>query len=752
MIIYWDSEQPKLEFIDQMKDTKIIKKTIGSYHLREYYTETIFNHSSLLYTNFQSTFELVKGLTAYHEGIHFLQDIGTGFGCFNSELIRLRNESIIEKLREWDKNEDMKIPFNESKNITSISMNEKIKKDCIYNYNQFNFLAENLFDMESFNFLFKGEFGNQNVFPKTEDLIKEVSKIEFHELFEGVTSLFSHCFCIYFGKKFPRLDAEIFGEDYKDFFKCRTTTHLPEVYKRTIRYLSKTLFPYYEKVPIEQKLNLLFLLSDFSLHIPTTDLFVSTYNNSQFKNKFPSKDFFQFMPSIRFFYSINAIIDLDLEFPDSSKQGYTDFVNKICNHPELKWYTMEATTDMWIKFLENQSKEACADTSLKWKLDLMNQRKKIPHLFSSFWDIHKTMLERKGKIPFINKTETNNFVCGMSKSRDSDPFEDVHDAIKINFIKKFQNSIIEQIIEGGIITCFLPNWIIDCNRGRRDCWMGIDNKDTYYSKKCIYSNWFEEFFQLPFDILRPVQHIKKDSNEVEYERSMEEIIKDLINTVIVCDFERMQNEIKELKNNRLYNYLRPTSLCNDELFPSFEPKYLKFGIPIGLKHLVIDSRWDRAWELYEKGLSSIDQNDTANAIKYFKEMTESYANFWQSWYNLGVEFSKMNMHLEAFKKYGEALKWNPIDYRIWNNLGFSLARIKRWREAVIFLEEALELRPNDYLAFNNLMMGYIYLYNTFKIARKEKEATEIYAKIEKVCFQNEVTANEWMNHYGNIVI
>lgn len=711
-------------------------ETIGSYHLGEYFTETTFNHASLLYTEFQSSLELVNGLTAYHENIHFLQDIGTGFGCFHSEMIRSRNEIILFKLREWDKSKIMKIPFNKFTLETSNSINKKIIENCQSFYNDYNYSIDRFFNKEFLAMILL----NFKIPPRDKNWIHNASKIGINELYEGITTLFSHYFCTYFGK-----------EEYRDFYRYRID-YLPEIYITPLKYLSQTLFPFYEKISIDKKLDLLFIISDLSLHIPPPDIINSIYNDSK------ELALLNFIPGWRFFHAINAIIDLDLEFPEISKEGYTEFVNKICNHPDLNWLTMETTTDIWIKFLENQSILAWNDSSIKWKIAMMKRRKETPHLFSSFWNIHETVSIEMGKIPFVGKTKASNWVYIEGEGSNFKLSDVLADTKKIILQKVFLNSAIFQIMRDGILTCPFPKGLASCDKERKECNSGINTCGNYYLKDCLYSHWLELFFHLPLNILQPIEVKKRDLPEVEDKESMEEIMQNLFNITVSDDFEKLLNEIKKLKDNSLYKFLKQADEGDERLLPPLIPEFFEHDIPKGAKTFVIDGRWNQAWALYNSGLSFVDRGDTNNAIVYFKEMTEAYPNFWQGWFNLGVQLNRLGKDIDAFKIYGEALKRNPVNYEIWSNLGFSLAKIEKWRKAIIFLEEAIELNPNDYITLNTLGIcerqidnfdacieylkkaiqinperseAWINLHAALKQSGNDKEAAEVYVKLKE---------------------
>lgn len=630
---------------------------LGSYHLGEYYSETTFNYNSILYKEFNSDLELQTCLTAYHEYIHLLQDLGTGFGCFLSEVKRELNESIIFKLREWNQNDSIKIPLITHLNELKESKNRELAKGCYSDYNNYN-LAINLISDK--------DFISKSNLPHFKKL-DYTQPIGFIELFEGITTLYSHYFCLENNK-------------YADFISKRLK-YFPEPYTSTLKIFYQNILPKYEGIPIGDKLGLLFLLSDFSLHIPPP----STFSH---------ENLHEFIPGFRFYYALNAIIDLDLSFPDSTIDGYTDFVNNICNYPELKWHPLSTVTDEWINHLESQKNIANKDLSIDWKLSLMKMRKKNPLLFSSYQQITATLLGCKGEIPFIGKTKSHNWVYLSG----DDIGKAYNDATFIIMFKVFLNNIIQQIMESGLLWCPLPKFLAKCDHEIEECNSNINPKKNLYSNKCWYSNIFNEVFLLDFSILQPDNKYNSSRIRKKEDQSLDEVIDELIRNSINDNIDMAYDAMKKLKTNELYNFLKNFDSFTSDLLPVF-PSDNSLCV-------IIDARWTDIKLLYAKAQLCIDKNELEEAIKYLNTMTEENPTNWLGWYTLGQQLNKLNQDKKAFEIFGESLKNNPADFQTWCNLGYSLAKLKKWKQAIIFFNEAIEIEPKDYITLVDLGTAY----------------------------------------------
>jgi tetratricopeptide (TPR) repeat protein len=683
-----------------MDDNKLLSLTLGEYKLGEYYSETSFNNFSLSCTKFTSAIELINSLTAFHENIHLLQDIGTGFGCNYSELIRCRNEYVIFSLRKWDQSEAIKIPLINDQNTPSIPKNKRIVDRCRSRYQDYYKTMDILINKRNIEKL----LDTVKISSKKSQWTEDAKKIGITDLYEGVPTLFSHYFCIYFGNK------------YKEFYRQKAHL-LPEEYTRTLQFLSNTLFEHYKKDDVKDRLNLLFLLTDLSLHIPPIDYLGECLSQNN--------DLTDFIPTYRFLQAINAIIDLDLSFPDLSKKDeYLSFVNSICDHPRLKWPGMDLTTDKWITFLTEQSKVAWADNSLKWKISMMNERKENPMLFSTFNEIYSTVLRQMPEFPHFSKTKAGNFVYTKE-------FSSEWNESSLTVIRKiFLNSIVTQIMESGRIKCTIPKWLVSCDEEKAECYSMLDVNSI-----CNYSRLFESFFELPFSIIQTTVD-NHNIISINYEMSIEDIISDLLNNAIKGNDKDMIKCIYELKKNEYFNLLNPTDISCSELLPIFKPD-IENGIPKNIKTHIIDAR-ETSDKLFSLGKECEKNNDIDGAIKYYEKLTENYPTEWDGWLNLGLQYLMKEDIDNAIDSYKEALKINPGRYTIWCNLATPFVYCGKYKEALVFLEMSEELCPHDYITLFNAGVCHANLGNKQVAARYFNKAAKNCQdnKMREMCIMN----------------
>ncbi|MGB2841164.1 MAG: hypothetical protein WBC40_01600 [Halobacteriota archaeon] len=237
-------------------------------------------------------------------------------------------------------------------------------------------------------------------------------------------------------------------------------------------------------------------MSDFALHVPPLDIIEDLCKTGK-------NSFIDFVPGWRFFQCVQTINVLNLDFQDFSREGYLNFANKISDHPNLNWPSVESTTDYWISFLEDQHEIAYNDLSIEWKLIMMKKRKEIPQLFSSFINIYNAItFEVRGSIPYIGKTKSSNWVFLSS--------ENLNKMDRIWFTiyqKQFLNSAISQIFDeraNGKLTCpFFNSHFFKCNKQKSECKENINTEDFHYNpKSCVFSKGFELYFYLPISTFK----------------------------------------------------------------------------------------------------------------------------------------------------------------------------------------------------------------------------------------------------------
>lgn len=452
------------------------KNVLGVYHLGEYYTESSFEDCDLWRNYFATEQKLLTSITAYHECLHFLHDIGTGFGCLASEIIRGRNEEILFRLRRLDKAVKIPLPIKKHIALMEAGMSKEIILECIDQYESWNSILDKFFNTS---YLMK-ILEPLNTESNKECYIETASKIGPVALLEGAATLFSNTFCSEFAKNFEKCFIE------------KINHNLPQEYTLSSEYISRTVIPHYSNKPLAEKFNLLFLLTDLALHVPPiTVLFdlCESHKNS----------FIDFIPGFRFFKSIQAIGLLDLEFPDFSREGYSRFVDAICRY--LNWPCMDTSTDDWITFLEDQHQKAPTDMSIEWKQLMMNERKKTPQLFATFSNTYSTISHSITEVPFLSQTKSSNWV-----HMNMDLVERWDDIRQVIAMKQFLNSTILQLFDeaanGNLVCPFIGSGFYKCDKEKVNC-NNINTEDAYLnSAECMFSRGFESFFYHPISCFK----------------------------------------------------------------------------------------------------------------------------------------------------------------------------------------------------------------------------------------------------------
>jgi hypothetical protein len=442
---------------------------IGQYHPGEYFSETIFENSDIRKKHFDSVEELESCLTAYHENIHFLQDIGTGFGLFCSDITERRNDDIINCLKLIDKKEKILIPVSKSLKNGSISKrNQDYLTAGLDYYNFWNDIKRQFFDSEC--------CLSQ---PNSKEIARRMDTLK---IIEGVPTTFSLFFSKLYGGKFDRY----FFNNFENWNRS---------YQETILAFYSNLMHLSPQIESWKKVNSIFLLSDLSLHIPPYYFIKEKCDSGEY-------ELTDFIPGFRFLRSLLIVRDnigyLPVFEKDSTilKDNYLNFVNVITEHPKLRWPSMEETTEAWNAFLKSKN---TSDNNLsnKWKIRMIEERTKVPQLFSSYGDYKSTIFNIIGEIPFLHKNRLKNWVyLNVDNILDRGLIENtIHENLFLNY-SLYQ--IFDEHSTGEIICPFFHFSPFSCNYSKRDCSSQIVTSDSNYNdNQCLFGKYFNLFYDFP---------------------------------------------------------------------------------------------------------------------------------------------------------------------------------------------------------------------------------------------------------------
>lgn len=183
-------------------------------------------------------------------------------------------------------------------------------------------------------------------------------------------------------------------------------------------------------------------------------------------------------------------------------------------------------------------------------------------------------------------------------------------------------------------------------------------------------------------------------------------------------------------------------------FQEFDKNYTKNSNPYDKKG------WSDLYNNWGLVLDKLGRYE--EAIEKFKRATQIDPEYYQAYYNWGLDFynlakqydaeykatndrAKFNeatdKYYESISKYRRALHINPSYVSAYNNLGLSLNTLEKYGEAVRQYEKAIEIDPNYHLAYYN--WGY-----TLEKQKKYSEAIEKYKKA------TEINPNYSLAHYG----
>ena len=99
------------------------------------------------------------------------------------------------------------------------------------------------------------------------------------------------------------------------------------------------------------------------------------------------------------------------------------------------------------------------------------------------------------------------------------------------------------------------------------------------------------------------------------------------------------------------------------------------------------------------GLHYLEKLDYENAIKFYKDHSNSYPDNLTFLNNLGVAYKVGDDRYAAIKNYKKAIEKNKYYYIGWYNLGAVHYELKKYSEAIDYFDEALKINPNCGEAF-----------------------------------------------------
>jgi tetratricopeptide (TPR) repeat protein len=112
-----------------------------------------------------------------------------------------------------------------------------------------------------------------------------------------------------------------------------------------------------------------------------------------------------------------------------------------------------------------------------------------------------------------------------------------------------------------------------------------------------------------------------------------------------------------------------------------------------------NSNWFENW--FNLGLEKAQLGDLEGAIASWDKILEVNPNIAQAWHNRGSALAYLDRLEEAIESFDQAITINVNDFQSWNDRGNALYNLKRWQESIISWDRVIGIQPDYYQAWYN---------------------------------------------------
>lgn len=450
---------------------------LGRYHSGLFYSDTVFpdavlspktlwidieNEKKAKLTNYDwvSPIDVLNTTTLYHETIHYLQDLATGFGCMYCFVTRdyLHHVSGVVRKLGVDK---LRIPLT---SWISQEINPVLKSrlanflGTIGGHSQF---IENSFSSTEFEI--DPEFKYMSKLSGGKNIRKgKTYRIGTLEIIEGMAFVLTK-------KNVENLLAVQEEIDEDEFLRIVDYDKYDDLYQSAINVLELALFNDFAPEKLDRDFidNLFLLIADFALLIPPP--------SQEVLNLVMAKelDASVFRPLNRF-TAICGSIDARLISQNKNSESYTwvtewfDVISK-----QKGWLTPQKTTYYWRDYLQYLHNKTPSDVTITWQLEGMKLRAKDPNFVLHWYgdpaegnSIYK-IIQSMGVAMFY-RTSSGNQWRYIPKSAEIEEFQNGEiqkdKLVQVFTQKALAMTFTDHILYGIDMACPLYGWICDCHK------------------------------------------------------------------------------------------------------------------------------------------------------------------------------------------------------------------------------------------------------------------------------------------------
>lgn len=449
---------------------------LGKYHPSLFYSDTIFPDAVLSpktvwidiiepdkykVTNYDwhTSLDILNTATLFHETIHYLQDLATGFGCIYCFATRDFLHHMSGLFRKLQVNK-LKLPLAKwASQELDISLKSRLTDFLTTVHSHPRFIESILSSTE---YMINPNFRHFSSLCGYERIQRGAYySLGTMEIIEGMAFLLTK-------KNVEKTLLNMKLIDRSDLLEVVDYSSYGDLYRAAINAFEVGLFSEIDPNQLTREFvdNLFLLIADHALLMPPPSQDVMD------KLQAGKIDSSVFNPLSRFTAACGSI-DKQLitkHLHDESFEWVYFWLDEISK--KEGWLPTREITELWINYLQYLYQKTPADVTIAWQVEGMKIRLKEPDFVLGWYggpDEHKSIYDAIRQIgaPMFYRTSSGNQWRYFPKSTDADEFQNgltLKDKLVQIFMQRSITMIVaDHLLHGSEMTCPIYGWICECD-------------------------------------------------------------------------------------------------------------------------------------------------------------------------------------------------------------------------------------------------------------------------------------------------